>query len=264
MKNIHTLQKNVLNQLGVDHYGKTPTQIKIEEYLINKNIYITSNEEIKEGQNYIGDGFSGKNKFKWHKSQVETYPKIEKDVIVLTTDQDLIKDGVQTIGDGFLEWFVKNPGCDEVEVKKDVTDWVMHGYKIIIPQETLEEEHVDILEVGQIPVKKEREIVFELNNNETLEDINTIYHQTSYGNLIKELTEHEALEKAAYKLFSTMPSEISTSTAKNKAMELARWQAARLYDVEEVYSIVRMCLGMKESGKTDIEIGECLERYKKK
>jgi len=260
MKNIHTLQKNVLNQLGVDHYGKTPTQIKIEEYLINKNIYITSNEEIKKNDWYIADN-------KLYRASVDHNPELYTygcKKIILTTDQDLIKDGVQTIGDGFLEWFVKNPGCDEVEVKKDVTDWVMHGYKIIIPQETLEEEHVDILEVGQIPVKKEREIVFELNNNETLEDINTIYHQTSYGNLIKELTEHEALEKAAYKLFSTMPSEISTSTAKNKAMELARWQAARLYDVEEVYSIVRMCLGMKESGKTDIEIGECLERYKKK
>jgi hypothetical protein len=43
MKNIHVLQKNIFNQLGVDHYGKTPTQIKIAEFLINKNIYITSN-----------------------------------------------------------------------------------------------------------------------------------------------------------------------------------------------------------------------------
>jgi hypothetical protein len=34
----------------------------------------------------------------------------------------------------------------------------------------------------------------------------------------------ETLEEAAYKLFSTMPSEISTSTAKSKALELAKWQ----------------------------------------
>jgi hypothetical protein len=38
--------------------------------------------------------------------------------IILTTDQDLIKDGVQAIDDEFLEWFVKNPSCEEVEIKK--------------------------------------------------------------------------------------------------------------------------------------------------
>ena len=35
--------------------------------------------------------------------------------IILTTDQDLIKDGVQAIDDEFLEWFVKNPSCESVE-----------------------------------------------------------------------------------------------------------------------------------------------------
>jgi hypothetical protein len=34
----------------------------------------------------------------------------------------------------------------------------------------------------------------------------------------------ETLEEVAYKIFSTMPSEISTSTAKYKALELAKWQ----------------------------------------
>ena len=38
--------------------------------------------------------------------------------VILTTDQDLIKDGVQAIDDEFLNWFVKNPGCEEVEVEK--------------------------------------------------------------------------------------------------------------------------------------------------
>jgi hypothetical protein len=40
--------------------------------------------------------------------------------IILTTDQDLIKDGVQAIDDTFLEWFVKNPSCEEVEVKSEI------------------------------------------------------------------------------------------------------------------------------------------------
>ena len=36
------------------------------------------------------------------------------------------------------------------------------------------------------------------------------------------------------------------------------------YSEEEVYSIIRMCLGMKESGKTDIEIMEQFEQFKNK
>ena len=38
--------------------------------------------------------------------------------IILTTDKELIKDGVQAIDDDFLEWFVKNPSCEEVETVK--------------------------------------------------------------------------------------------------------------------------------------------------
>jgi len=62
--------------------------------------------------------------------------------IILTTDQDLIKDGVQAIPDEFLEWFVKNPSCEVVEIVKYednnspmlVKDKTFH-YKIIIPKE---------------------------------------------------------------------------------------------------------------------------------
>jgi hypothetical protein len=65
--------------------------------------------------------------------------------VILTTNDLLIKDGVQAIDDKFLEWFVKNPSCEEVEIDK-----AEHGmykddvyyklsnkifYKIIIPRE---------------------------------------------------------------------------------------------------------------------------------
>jgi hypothetical protein len=135
MKNIHVLQKNIFNQLGVDHYGKTPTQIKIAEFLINKNIYITSNEKIKEGVD------------QWYLDKVLNEPynsggaqySSNQDVIILTTDLDLIKDGVQAIDDEFLEWFVKNPTCEFVEVtyENDTDLWGcdFNYYKIIIPKE---------------------------------------------------------------------------------------------------------------------------------
>jgi len=76
--------------------------------------------------------------------------------IMLTTDPQLIKFGVQAIDNEFLEWFVKNPSCESVEVEKGylgmcgfvksdepISKDKLH-YKIIIPkeepkQETLEE-----------------------------------------------------------------------------------------------------------------------------
>jgi hypothetical protein len=59
--------------------------------------------------------------------------------IILTTDQDLIKDGVQAIDDEFLKWFFKNPSCESVEVESMVNmiqftprEFI---YKIIIPNQ---------------------------------------------------------------------------------------------------------------------------------
>ena len=67
--------------------------------------------------------------------------------IILTTDQDLIKDGVQAIEDEFLEWFVKNPSCEKIEVEKapydgtkSISKYWGGEYKITIPsEETLEQ-----------------------------------------------------------------------------------------------------------------------------
>lgn len=38
--------------------------------------------------------------------------------IILTTDQELIKDGVQVVDDDFLMWFMKNTSFEEVEVEE--------------------------------------------------------------------------------------------------------------------------------------------------
>ena len=146
MKNIHVLSKSIFDQLGVDHYGKTPTQIKIAEFLINKNIYITSNEEIGTGGWVIY-----KNKvFKIGRGDNELFHLSKK--IILTTDQDLIKDGVQAIDDEFLEWFGKNQSCENVHVYKEhkqinqdnivtkgSTALVFSHYVIYIPKEELQD-----------------------------------------------------------------------------------------------------------------------------
>ena len=100
-----------------------------------QNIYITSDEEIKEGDWFITTDTNEINKSDWIKFHFDNGKKI-----ILTTNQDLIKDGVQAIDDEFLEWFVKNSSCEEVEVVKE--DWKdkTYSYEIIIPKEEPKQE----------------------------------------------------------------------------------------------------------------------------
>jgi hypothetical protein len=99
-------------RLGFGIYANT-------EFYQHQNIYITSDEEIKEGDWYLNNS----NLVKC--TEIKKRSSCKK--IILTTDQDLIKDGVWGIEDGFLEWFVKNPSCEYIELK---------GYAIILPGES--------------------------------------------------------------------------------------------------------------------------------
>ena len=92
----------------------------------NQEIYITSDEDIKDGDWYYDLDLNKLHQY-IHSIGV-TFNALKK--IILTTDADLIKDGVQSIPDEFLEWFVNNPSCEEVEVEK--YHWF---YIIMIPKE---------------------------------------------------------------------------------------------------------------------------------
>jgi hypothetical protein len=120
-----------------------------EDYLgSNQYIYITSDEEIKAGDyrlNIQRDYFkkSDKEGLGYYNKRNDVFKKI-----ILTTDQDLIKDGVQAIDDEFLEWFMKNSSCEWVEAKliEKIPNGFTFGmfgndepptelvYKIIIPK----------------------------------------------------------------------------------------------------------------------------------
>jgi hypothetical protein len=74
-----------------------------------------------------------KHKDKWYLQSETGYKEI-----LLSTDTELQKDGVQAIDDEFLEWFVKNPSCEKVEVEDISMQYHEEGYseyKIIIPKE---------------------------------------------------------------------------------------------------------------------------------
>jgi len=145
MKNIHLIKTNKTSRLFYD---------KVENRLINKNIYITSDKKIKEGDyiiSLVNDESFGM-VWKCDESQIKNMIDFDLEVkkIILTTDADLIKDGVQPIDDEFLKWFVKNPSYEGVEIGEGTRyedEWIDNEdggeiyqhqyccYKIIIPQE---------------------------------------------------------------------------------------------------------------------------------
>jgi hypothetical protein len=118
----------------------------INSIVEGRNICITSDEEIKEGD-WVTDCVFDIMKIVFEEDGDLTGWK----KIILTTDQDLIADGVQAIDNEFLEWFLNNPNREEVEVKiktkwkttvydqPDMED-VGYTYKINIPQEESKEE----------------------------------------------------------------------------------------------------------------------------
>jgi hypothetical protein len=112
---------------------------------INVNTYITNEEEIKKGDWFLEKAgrqypiqWNSKEKLNFHCKK-----------IILTTDQSL--EGVQVIDDEFLEWFIKNPSCESVDVNYELgsclnCEWnydscpnseecLKSKYNIIIPKE---------------------------------------------------------------------------------------------------------------------------------
>ena len=81
----------------------------------------------------------------------------------------------------------------------------------------------------------------------------------------------ETLKEVVYKIFSTMPSEISTSTAKYKALELVKWQQEQdknKYSKEEVLEFTQTMIMQYKFGNTNIEqmdlLKETLQQFKNK
>ena len=145
MKNIHILPTDKPSRvfttkdegLGFDNQMLENTELDCQ----NQNIYITSDEEIKEGDWYENNGviFKADDFFDEGNNPNNSNPRVTdfNNKIIFTTDQDLIKDGVQVIDDEFLEWFVKNPSCEYVDLigLRKENGYEFLGYEIIIPKE---------------------------------------------------------------------------------------------------------------------------------
>ena len=202
------------------------------------NIYITNDKEIENcwfvnlTNNEIG----------YIKNNIGTQKNAKK--IILTTDIDLIKDGIQSIDEEFLEWFVKNPICEEVYVKDIRTIPALQlgspnghlMYEIIIPKEELKQD---------FPMQKLIDI---MENDEELRP------------------KQETLEEAAKKIITDMGWvwENTESAARRVAEYCAKQQQERMYSEEEVINFLQEINDYPTTFEGRIDITEWFEKFKNK
>ena len=143
MKNIHVIPTDKETRLYLSNYGKELNLASHPKtlYTTGQNICITSEKEIKKGDWYYLPRTNLVYECKEDPTELNLERRLGVAKIILTTDQDLIKDGVQAIDDEFLEWFVKNPSCEEIKVEEFEPIYGHQNnsnsvlYKIIIPKE---------------------------------------------------------------------------------------------------------------------------------
>jgi hypothetical protein len=190
MNNIHVLPTSQPSRFYFNNNDKCFQLCKVDKkstpLKINQNIYITNDEEIKEGDWVLGDYPDNPickviakygQEFTAQSLNGDKYGLAEYDSkkIILTTDQDLIKDGVQAIDDEFLEWFVKNPSCEFVEIVEELKYFNLDelrerhlkglphiysekiGYKIIIPKEESKKETLEEI-ANKLSIKEAKDL----------------------------------------------------------------------------------------------------------
>ena len=254
MKNLHLLPTDKPSRLHiwVNNKGLRATlyeKPQLENPNTAKNIYITSDEEIKEedvvkipcgvgkvkeltwkfgndNPSYIvEDIFIYKLRYgqKEGELQINSFRYEDVKKIILTTDQDLINDGVQAIDDEFLEWFIKNPSCEEVKVV-DVRSLGVYGsyypYKIVIPKEEPKQETLEEAAEREIPNR---------------------IRSTAFGSK-----------------FEWEPTKERKAFIKG-----AKWQAERMYSEEEVLEIIDS-LFHRYASSFRIDAKEYFLQFKKK
>jgi hypothetical protein len=264
---------------------------KGNDFWHNQNIYITSDEEIKEGyhvfntkNNHYG-GVVNKNNL----SDARLLSYIKK--IILTTDQALISktcvhnfvniindgfqctkckkhvlrskitvsdttEGVQAIDNEFLEWFVKNPSCESVGIEKECCgqcDERLCEIKDLQREETIYNTFYKIIIPKEEP-KQDCECTDEC-----------------LGYLTKNC---KGIEQPKQETLEEIVNKLSIKEAKDLDLFLkgAKWQQERMYSEEEVLDLLQnfnqnAMEYIKEDEKsimTSITLKKWFEQFKKK
>ena len=241
MKNIHLIPTDKPNRLH--EYGdiwfkyKEPT-----ECFKNYNIYITSNEEIKNGDYVLSDISVGALYLDGKINTAAMLAEGQWKKVVITTNQDL--DDVQAIDDEFLEWFMKNPNCEEVEVTYDVLKPFKSenkGYLIHCPDnEVLEEPKQETTLKELLLQLRNTPMTFVPKEEQKQHLIDMMRYDEELG--LYEEPKQETLEEAAEKFAINIQTKAGTMSREN-AIEWFkagfRYQAKIMYSDEEVFNLCR-------------------------
>lgn len=240
MKNIHLIQTDKPSRLVLDTVNNNLFLTTTEDFGTNimkfQNIYIIHNEEIKEEIK----------KRDWHlkNDKMITKSHIIDDTckkIIMTTDQDLINDGVQAISDEFLQWFVMNPSCENVKyIFKYYTPYVYNS-EGHLPDETSPK----TIHIGyelKIPQEKPNDVVLGYKTSLVAQSLDSHYVDFSNPNADKisssstKSIKQETLEEAAESLFpdSSIQKRIFIKGVKSDAARdywFSKWQQEHRQEV---------------------------------
>jgi len=145
-------------------------EVKSYSDCTNQNIYITSDKKIKEDnwclQVETNEVFKIKEILEKQHVYLDTDGKKHYDnfdpwnvkKIIMTTNSDLIADGVQSIDDKFIEWFINNSDCKQIKVMYLGNFNKIDSYTITIPKQSNKwklsnietAKFIDILKMGHV------------------------------------------------------------------------------------------------------------------
>ena len=286
MKNIYILPTDKPSRL---HYSKIKSNGQISYKLVLKkefskcndgllsgqrHIYITSDEEIKELDKSLLILEEFEPMILTHYEPVEEGYIGKK--IIITTDQDLIKDGVQEIDDEFLEWFIKNPNCEEIEVV-DVRSLGVYGsyypYKINIPKKETKQETLEEAKVNNLIKLFGKD--FELEPSSEIKNCNESFmagakwqkeqeqsNENSWFNEYQEV-ENYIIKRIGNKFLEATPEKYNIASEATIALLKNNWRQEKSYSEVDMKQF-GLYLGdnfKKLKGKT---IDEIFEQFKKK
>ena len=139
-----------------------------------QNLYITNLEKPESGDWYFDIVLNKAFKCESERHAFDLYHTASAKKIILTSDLDLIADGVQVIPDDFLNWFVKNPTCETVDIRKKPKVKAVvkglgiksftNGYDIIIPKKLVQIDQNNPATKGSTALVYKQEPIPELTN----------------------------------------------------------------------------------------------------
>jgi hypothetical protein len=253
MKKIYILATSNTSKLG-SHNGVLEYAPLFGFDLFDKNknfrhnpvhIYITNNFEIEDGDLCIYDH---NNTLILKKENVDKYGIIRLNnigyplnyckKIILTTDEILIKQGVQKIEEDFLQWLIKNPNYEFIEVKEEleicfncewnydscpnVEECLKNKYKMIIPKEKLKQE---LLQLG----------------TQEFSDLESLYFD--------DKSKEDTLEKVAQWIINNRYTRSEFEKVSDSEMyytiidKVSKLQQKRIYNEEDLKIKIYECLG---------------------